>query len=167
MATVRTTPVSMFVTVMVAAGTAVPLDNVQSEISFIVFVDGSGEGNSREMNSILRARQQARDERVRWIGRFTALRDTSDLRSAARSLYRDLVDAAHASEIAPDDATKQGMAKLVRDEMQRFALELTQWAEHNDSLQKSEYFAWRLTDLEQRTARLILGVANANVVPNK
>jgi hypothetical protein len=143
------------------AGLAVPLDSIQAEISFIIFDDGSGEGDSREMNFILRTRQQARDERIRWIGRFTTLRDTSDLRSATRNLYRDLVDAAHASEIAPDNAAKQGMAKPVRDEMQHLALELTQWSEQNDSLEKNEYFAWRVTDLEQRTARLVRGAGSA------
>jgi hypothetical protein len=141
------------------------LESIQVELDLIMFDDGTGEGDSRQMKFTLRTRQQARNERIKWIGRFTGLRNTSDLRSSAQSLYQDLVDAAHSAEIIPDDASRQGMAKPVRDELQRLALDITQWAAHNEPLQKNELLEWRITDLEQRTARLIHGAGNTDVNP--
>jgi hypothetical protein len=95
-------------------GGPTPLETVQVELNLIMFDDGTGEGDSRQIESTLRSRQQARNERVKWIGRFTPLRNTPDLKSSARSLYQDLVDAARTAEINPDDASRQGIAKPVR-----------------------------------------------------
>jgi len=138
-------------------GVEAPLDSIQVELNNVMFDDGTGEGDSHRMEFTLLARQQARNERLKWIGRFTALRDAPDLKSAAQSLYQDLVNAAHSEEINPDDAARQGMARPVREELQRLALEITQWAAHNTTLQKNEFLAWRITDIEQRTARLVRG----------
>ncbi len=145
------------------AGETARLDGIQVELGSIVFDDGRGEGVAQHLESTLRSRQRVRDERVKWIGRFSALRDAPDLGSAARSLYQDIVDAAHAAEIRPADAARQGMAKPARDELQRLALELTQWAERGEPLSKSNMVQWRLTDLEQRTARLVRGCGSFDV----
>jgi len=139
--------------------------SMQAELSYIMFDDGTGEGDARQIEFTLRTRQQARNERLRWVGRFTVLRDTSDLKSSAQSLYQDLVDAVHAAEIVPDVASRQEMARPVRDEMQHLALDITQWAAHNESLHKNEYLEWRVTDLEQRTARLIRGAGTTWLAP--
>jgi hypothetical protein len=57
------------------------------------------------------------------------------------------------------------MAKPVRDELQRLALDITQWAAHNGPLHKNELLEWRISDLEQRTARLIRGAGKFDVNP--
>ena len=54
----------------------------------------------------------------------------------------------------------------MRDELQRLALETTQWAAHNNELlSKNEFLQWRVTDLEQRTARLAHGAGNLDLNP--
>jgi hypothetical protein len=106
-----------------------------------------------------------RAERLKWIDRFTALRNTPDLRSSSQKLYQDLVDAAHAAEINPGEATREGMRKPVRDELQRLALQFTQWAAQGEPLQKNESLEWRITDLEQRTARLARGAGSTDEEP--
>jgi hypothetical protein len=146
-------------------GEKVPPESVQVELNLIMFDDGAGEGDPRQIEFILRNRQQARNARLKWMPRFTALRTAPDLKSSAQSLYQDLVDAVHSAEINPDDALRQGMAKPVREELQRLALEITQWASHNERLQKNELLDWRITDLEQRTARLIQGAGKTDVNP--
>src|SRR3981081_1694383 len=72
-------------------------------LSLIMFDDGTGEGDSHGMELTLRMRQQARNERVKWVNRFVALRNTAELRVAAQSLYQDIVDAARSAEINPDE----------------------------------------------------------------
>jgi hypothetical protein len=146
-------------------GGPTPLESIQVELSLIMFDDGTGEGDSHQMEVTLRTRQEARNERMKWIGRFTSLRTASDLRSSAQILYQDLVDATRSAEINPEDASRQGMAKPARDEMQRLALDITQWVAHNERLQKSEFLDWRITDLEQRTARLTRGSGKTDVNP--
>ncbi len=146
-------------------GETTPLESIQVELGFIMFDDGTGEGASRQMEFALRTRQQARNERLKWIDRFTALRNTPDLRSAAQSLYQDLVDATRSAEINPDEASREGMAKPVRDELQRLALDITQWAARNESLKKNDLLEWRIADLEQRTARLVRGAGSLDVNP--
>jgi len=141
---------------------AAPLEGIQTELSLIVFDDGSAEGDSQQLEFTLQTRQQARNERLKWIGRFTALRSTPDLKSSSQSLYQDLVDATRSADINPDEATQQGMAKGVRDELQRLALDVTQWATRNEPLHKNELLEWRITDLEQRTARLVHGAGNTD-----
>ncbi len=143
-----------------------PLESIQVELNLIMFDDGAGEGDARRIESTLRLRQQARNERLKWVRRFTELRSAPDLRTSAQSLYQDLVDAARSAEINPDDATRQGMAKPVREELQSLALDITQWAARNESLRKNELLEWRLTDLEQRTARLVRGSGQTDVNPN-
>jgi hypothetical protein len=144
-------------------GTVGP-ESIQVELNLIMFDDGTGEGDSHQMEFTLRSRQQARNERSKWVARFTALRNTPDLRTSAQSLYQDLVDAARSAEINPDDASRQGMAKPVREELQALALDITQWAAHTQQPQKNEMLDWRITDLEQRTARLIHGAGKTDVV---
>jgi hypothetical protein len=139
-----------------------PLESIQTELNLVMFDDGAGEGDPRQLEFNLRTRQQARNERVKWVARFTALRTAPDLKSAAQSLYQDLVEATRAAEINPDDAARLGMAKPVRDELQRLALEIVEWAAHNPSLQTSDLLQWRLTDLEQRTGRLVRGAGKAD-----
>jgi hypothetical protein len=143
-------------------GTVPPLESVQAELGLILFDDGSGEGYPHHMEFFLLARKQMRAERLKWIDRFTALRGAQDLPSSAQKLYQDLVDAAHAAEIDPQNAARGGVRKGVRDELQRLALELTQWAAHGEPLEKNEILAWRITDLEQRTARLVRGAGSAD-----
>jgi hypothetical protein len=133
------------------------LESIHVDLDLILFEDGTGEGDARRIQFFLRSRQQASDERAKWIDRLSSLRSTPYLKTAAQSLYQDLVDAARAIEINPDDAVQQGNAKPVREEMQRLALEITQWAVHNESLEKNEFLQWRITDLEQRTKRLVHG----------
>jgi hypothetical protein len=142
-----------------------PLESIQVELNFIMFDDGTGEGDSRRMESILRARQEARNESAKWVGRFSSLRTAPDLRSSARALYQDLVEATRSAEIIPDDASRHGVAKATRDELQRLALDITQWAAHSEQLQKNELLDWRITDLEQRTARLVRGSGKIDVNP--
>jgi hypothetical protein len=138
-------------------------EGIHVELDLVVFDDGTGEGDSRKMEFTLRTRQQARNERVKWIARFTALRNSPDVRSSAQGLYQDLVDAARSAEINPDEASRQGMAKPVREELQSLALDITQWAAHTPQPQKNEMLDWRITDLEQRTARLIQGAGKTDV----
>lgn len=133
------------------------LESIQVELSLIMFDDGAGEGDAHQIDFALRTRQAAARERLRWMARFTALRNTSDLKASAQSLYQDLVEATRSADIDPDSASRQGMAKPVREELQRLALDITQSAAHNESIQKSEFLEWRITDLEQRTARLVKG----------
>ena len=57
------------------------------------------------------------------------------------------------------------MAKPVRDELQRLALDITQWAANKRPLQRNELLEWRITDLEQRTARLVRGSGKIDVSP--
>jgi hypothetical protein len=48
----------------------------------------------------------------------------------------------------------------------RAGLEITQSAAaHDATLQKNTFLEWRITDLEQRTARLVRGAGNADVNP--
>ena len=143
-----------------------PLDSISAQLSYVMFEDGTGEGDRRQIESALRWRQAARNERVKWIDRFTALRDTPDQRVTARSLYQDLVDATRAAEIDPEQAARQGMAKPVREELQALALDIAEWSSRNEPLAKNELLVWRLTDLEQRTARLIRGCGTTVVSPN-
>jgi hypothetical protein len=103
-----------------------------------------------------------RDERLKWIGRFTALRNAVNLKLSAQSLYQDLVDATRSADINPDEAARYGVAKSVRDELQRLALDITQWAAHNEPLHKNELLEWRISDLEQRTTRLAHGAGYTN-----
>ena len=133
------------------------VEGIQVELSLILFDDGSGEGDSKLMEFLLRARQQARDERTKWVSRFTGLRNAPDLKTAAQSLYQDLVDATRSAEINPEDATREGTAKPVRDELQHLALEITQFASSHEPLEKNQMLEWRITDLERRTARLSQG----------
>jgi hypothetical protein len=147
------------------AGGTTTLESVQAELSAIMFDDGTGEGNSHHLQFALQTRRQMRTERLKWMDRFTALRNTPDLQSSAQKLYQDLVDATHAAEINPQEAIRQGMARPVRDELQRLALEFTQWAAHGQPLQKNEFLEWRITDLEQRTARLARGAGSAEDEP--
>jgi hypothetical protein len=79
-------------------------------------------------------------------------------------LYQDLVGATRSAEINPDDASRQGMAKPARDEMQGLALDITQWVSHQ-RLQKNESLDWRPTDLEQRKERLVQGSGKIDVNP--
>jgi hypothetical protein len=136
------------------------LSGVQTEISSIVFEDGTSEGEPTTIDSVLNTRRQLREERKKWIGRFTTLRSAADLKLSAQSLYQDLVDAIRAAEIIPEEASRQGMAKSVREEMKDLALDIFQWASHNPVLQKNEMLAWRVTDLEQRTERVARGAGN-------
>jgi hypothetical protein len=144
-------------------GGPAPLESIQVELKHIMFDDGSGEGDSHQMEITLRTQQQARNERLKWIGRFTSLRTASDLRASAQTLYQDLVDATRSAEINPDEASRQGMAKPVRDELQVLALDITQWVAHHERLQKNEFLDWRLTDLDQRTARFVHGSGRIDV----
>jgi hypothetical protein len=57
------------------------------------------------------------------------------------------------------------MAKPVRDELQRLALDITQWAANKQPLQKTNLLEWRVTDLEQRAARLVRGSGKIDVSP--
>ena len=66
------------------------------------------------MNTDFRVRRQTRVERVKWLPRFTALRDITSLKSSALQLHQDLVDAAHEADINPDRTSQEGMAKPVR-----------------------------------------------------
>src|SRR5260370_9070463 len=90
-------------------GVEAPLESIQVELNNVMFDDGTGEGDSRRMEFTLFTRQQERNERLKWIGRFTALRDSSDLKSSAQSLYQDLVDAPRSAEINPDDPAPHPM----------------------------------------------------------
>jgi hypothetical protein len=146
-------------------GASAALESIQVELNFIMFDDGNGEGDSHRMESIIRARQEARNERAKWVSRFSALHTAPDLRTSAQALYQDLVEATRSSEINPDDASRHGVAKATRDELQRLALEITQWAFHSEHLQKNEFLDWRITDLEQRTARLVRGSGKIDVNP--
>jgi len=142
---------------------AAPLESIQTELSLIIFDEGSGEGDPRQMEFTFQTRQQACDERLKWIGRFTALRNTANLKLSSQSLYQDLVDATRSAEINPDEAARHGIAKAVRDELRGLALDITQWAASNEPLHKNELLEWRITDLEQRTTRLVHGTGNADV----
>jgi len=144
---------------------AASLAQMNVQLSLIMFDDGTGEGDRSRIESTLLLRQQARNERLKWLSRFTALRSTSDLRVSAQSLYQDLVDATRSAEIDPHEASRQRMAKPVRDELQQLALDITQLAAHNGQLQNNEFVAWRITDLEQRTARLVQGAGSTDVIP--
>jgi hypothetical protein len=136
------------------------IGSVQTEISSIIFEDGSGEGDPVTIDGALNTRRQLRDERMKWIGRFTALRTAADLKLSSQNLYQDLVDATRAAEINPEEASREGMARSVREEIKSLALDIFQWASHNQTLQKSEILAWRVTDLEQRTERVTRGAGN-------
>jgi hypothetical protein len=144
-------------------GGPTPLELIQVELNLIMFDNGTAEGESQRIESTLVLRQQARDERLKWMGRLTALRNASELKLSAQSLYQDLVDATRAAEINVYDASREGMAKPVREELQNLALDITQWAAHGERLDKSEFLSWRITDLEQRTARLTRGAGNVHV----
>lgn len=144
---------------------APPLESIKVEVDLILFDDGTGEGDTHRLEFYLRTRRQMRTERLKWIDRFTGLRSAPDLHSSAQRLYQELVDAAHAADINPQDAAREGMAKPVRDELQRLALEITQWAAHGEPLEKNELLEWRITDLEQRTARLVRGAGSSDEEP--
>jgi len=147
------------------AGTATSLERVSVQLSLVMFDDGTGEGDRSRIESTLLLRQQARNERLKWLPRFTALRDAQDPKASAQSLYQDLVDATRSAEIDPHQASRQGMAKPVRDELRQLALDITEIAAHNGRLQQNEFIAWRITDLEQRTARLVQGAGKTDVSP--
>jgi hypothetical protein len=143
----------------------VALESIQVALALIMFDDGTGEGDPDQIRFTLATRREARDERLKWVSRFTALREASDQRSSAQELYRDLVEATRAAEIDPENASRQGMAGPVRDELRRLALDIAQWTAHNERLQKSELLEWRITDLEHRTARLIQGAGKTDGNP--
>lgn len=145
----------------IAGGAVPPLESIQVELDYILFDDGTGEGDPQHIEFVLRTRKQMRTERLKWLDRFTALRSAPDLRASAQTLYQDLVDATHAASINPQDAMREGMAKPVRDELQRLALQFTQWAARGEPLQNNASLDWRITDLEQRTARLVRGAGSA------
>ena len=136
---------------------AAPLEQIQAELRTVIFDNGTGEGDAAQIEEILRLRQEVLSERLKWLPRFTALRTTADLKSAALSLYQDLVEATRAVDIDPDRAAAQALSGGVRDELQQLALELTQWARSGEPLVKNELLQWRITDLEDRTARLAKG----------
>jgi hypothetical protein len=140
---------------------AVQLAGIQAELRFVVFDDGSGDGDTSQIERVLQLRKQAREERLKWMPRFAALRKAADVKTDARSLYQELVEATRTADIDPDQAAAQGTSGPVRDELQQLALEITQWVGHGEPLAKNELLMWRLTDLEQRTARLANGAGPA------
>jgi hypothetical protein len=146
-------------------GEKVPFEMISAELEYVLFDDGTGEGDPKQMNFVFLTRQQARDERLKWLARFVALRNSAALKSSSQQLYQDLVDGAHESEIIPERASQQGMAKPVREELQSLALQITEWASRNDDLKKNEVLDWRITDLEQRTSRLLRGAGKIEASP--
>lgn len=125
------------------------------EITMIIFDDGTGEGNTNQINFFLRGRRQRRDEMLKWTPRFTALRSAGNLHSAAKQLYRDLTTAKHESEADPGLARANGLARVTLERLQNLALEVTEHAQSSPVLDQRE--AWQITDLEQRTERIVRG----------
>jgi hypothetical protein len=137
-------------------GKVVPLEKIGAELSFIAFEDGTGEGDAHQLDFAMSGRKEARNERVKWIAPFTALRDAGFEDRGAEPVSRSGGCRAFA-QINPEDARKQGMAKPVREELQELALATTQLATRNEALRKNDFLEWRITDLGQRTTRLIHG----------
>jgi hypothetical protein len=134
----------------------------QVQLSSIMFDDGSGEGDSNQLKNFLRNRQQLRDERLKWITRFSQLRNGDDLHTAAAQLYEDLTKAKHEAEADPDTAPANRIMLFCLEELQNIALELTQYGKVHKKLDEGSRQAWMLTDLEQRTARLVRGAGTGN-----
>jgi hypothetical protein len=130
-------------------------------LTLIMFEDGSGEGDRRQLSFFLKMRQQERDVRIKWIARFSALRAADDFHLAASQLYEDLENAKHAIEAsaATVDANRPLASSL--DKLRGVALRL---ADFSRSHKKPDPVAdWLITDLEQRTQRLIRGSGDHDV----
>ncbi len=68
-----------------------------------------------------------------------------------------------------DDGTGEGDSHRMEFTLlarQQVALDITQSAAHSPQPHNSEFIEWRITDLEQRTARLVGGAGKTDVNPN-
>ena len=141
-----------------------PVVNARVDLEALVFDDGSSEGKPpQQQNLLLEARKIRRRELAKWVDRFTELRHTVDLSTAARGLYQDLVAANHESDQDPDVAARN-QAKTaggVRDELQDLALQITQYAKTHKTIDDLPDVLWRITELEKRNERLKLGAGSA------
>jgi len=99
-------------------------------------------------------------ERLKWLPAFSALRQASDLATDSLKLYQAIVQANYTADLDPRQGTEEGAAKMVRTELQNLALTIHEWAAHTEGpakLEQDQVMNWRLTDLQQQTARLVKG----------
>jgi hypothetical protein len=130
-------------------------------LTLILFEDGSGEGDRRQRSSFLKMRQQERDVRVKWIGRFSALREADDFHLAASQLYEDLENAKHTIEVSAATAEANRPLASSLDKLRNIALRLADFSRGHKKPNSVE--DWLITDLEQRTQRLIRGAGDRDV----
>lgn len=122
------------------------------KLTAIVFEDGSGEGEQGRREIFVGMRRQVRDVRVKWIGRFTALRTADDLHAAASQLYQDLESAKHALEMTTDAVEANRLAVSELDKLRELALQLAGIAQTPNP--RADRI---ISDLEERTERLVHG----------
>ena len=132
-------------------------------LTLILFDDGSGEGDQRQRMSFLKMRQQERDVRVKWIDRFSGLRAADDFHLAASQLYEDLENAVHTVEVgaATADANRSLASSL--DKLRGLALRLADVSRNHKKPATNSVEDWLITDLEQRTQRLIRGAGDRGI----
>jgi hypothetical protein len=132
-------------------------------LTLILFEDGSGEGDRLQRSSFLKMRQQERDVRVKWIGRFTALRTADDFHHAASQLYEDLENSKHAVEVSAATAEANRPLASLLDKLRGLALRLADFSRNRKKPDANSPEDWLITDLEQRTQRLIRGAGDRDL----
>jgi hypothetical protein len=136
--------------------TGVPTD-WRVTATLILFEDGTGEGDQRQRAFFLKVRQQEREVRLKWIGRFSALRAADDFHAAASQLYEDLENAKHTMEVTAETAEANRPVASALDQLRALALRLAELSRDHKKPDKNSVADWLITDLEQRTQRLIRG----------
>lgn len=131
------------------------------ELRAISFEDGTGEGNPNLLNFFYRTRKAILDERVKWLPRFVSLRSASNLRDAAKQLYQDLTDAKYHAESDLAGVKTNGMGAASLQKMQQAAKRIESYGETHSVLEPGSLAAWLISDLEQRTERMVRGIGTA------
>ena len=137
--------------------------NARIELRIITFDDGTSEGDPNLINFFYRYRKITLEERLKWLPRFVALRTTADLAGDAKRLYQDLTDAKYRVESDTAAADSNALTRSSLEKLQGVAREIVVYSETHRTLEPESIAAWRITDLEQRTARMIRGIGSPDI----
>lgn len=135
--------------------------NAAIELRAISFEDGTGEGDPRLLKFFYRTRKAILDERLQWVPRFVALRSAANLGDAARQLYQDLTDAKYHAESDLGVVQANGMRVASLQKMQEAAKRIAGYGERHLALEPGSIAEWLISDLEQRTQRMVRGIGAA------
>ncbi|HLH03767.1 MAG TPA: hypothetical protein VKX25_13425 [Bryobacteraceae bacterium] len=128
------------------------------ELKLITFEDGTGEGDPNLLYFFFRTRKLVLEERLKWLPRFLALRNSSNLTDDAGPLYRDLTKAKYDAESDLERSRSDGLTRATLEQLQETVRQIVTYSNGHTRLQPGTPAAWLITDLEQRTERLMHGI---------